>query len=152
MKTDLQYKIQKSHRQNKIFSGKIFSGKIFSGFAYICIFSIFTVLAFSSCSDIEKSRYQELIQGHFASSNKTHRMDLVFGKEKVVVIIDMIGLTIEKKYKFIENNEILLIDGFYNYHKINFIDENTFELQEDTTRKAKRKSPLSNNRFQRLKE
>lgn len=119
---------------------------------FLFIITIVVLVGVVSCSDIERDKYPKLIQGHFASSNKTHRMDLVFGKEKVVVIIDMIGLTIEKKYKFIENNEILLIDGFYNYHKINFIDENTFELQEDTTRKAKRKSPLSNNRFQRLKD
>lgn len=115
---------------------------------FVLLFSMY--LLSTACSDVDRNRYPELIKGQFASTNKTHRIDLIFGDKKVVVSIGLVGITLDKHYRLIENNQYLLIDGFKNYHKIHFIDEDSFELLEDSTRMGKRGSPLNGNTYQRI--
>lgn len=130
-----------------------FSSLVDLKFNFLIPFVFILFLLLNSCSEDDPTQYPELIKGHWYTKVIGNRIDLIFvDNKKVVIIIEAVGLTLERKYKFIENNQFLMIEGFKNYHKIQLLNEEEMRLVEDPQRLAKRKSPLTQNLFLKIKE
>lgn len=120
---------------------------------FILIFSLLLIVSLSSCTENDPKKYPTAIIGHWYTKDVGNRIDLIFvDSKKVVVIIDAIGLSLDRKYKLIENNQYLMIEGFKNYHKIELLNDEEMKLAEDPNRIAKRKSPLTENLFTKIKD
>lgn len=124
---------------------------IFKSLIFTFIFSL--LITVNSCSDNSPEKYPQLILGHWYTKDVGNRIDLIFvDNKKVVVVVDAIGLSLDRKYKFIENNQFLMIEGFKNYHKIARLNDEEMSLVEDPHRKGKKKSPLVDNIFTKIKD
>lgn len=118
---------------------------------FIVLFIIFTI--FAGCKENNNDQYPKLLIGHWFTKDIGNRIDLIFvdGK-KVVVIIEAANISLDRKYKLLNNNTSLRIEGFKNNHIIKSVDEETLIINSDNTEKAKRPSPLANHTYYKIIE